>query len=210
MKSRRCSHCKKKGEQSQMLIRQLKAFCGTDCFANWAAANVTKLAKKGKAIERKAFNERKRKVKANDLGHQRDLTQRVFNRMRVLQELEWFYSRGLEPTCISCGKPLGNDQWCCGHYKSRGASPELRYDAKNTYLQHNRRCNQALSGDIAGTKTTHGYEKGLLIRFGEEEGQAIIDYCNAPHGPKKYTCDELANMRANFSRTIRELEKKAA
>lgn len=63
MKSRRCSHCKKKGEQSQMLIRQLKAFCNADCFANWAAANVTKLAKKGKQIERKSLKEKKAKLK---------------------------------------------------------------------------------------------------------------------------------------------------
>ncbi|MEM7421562.1 MAG: recombination protein NinG [Pseudomonadota bacterium] len=119
MKHRRCSHCKKKGPQESMLLRQLKAFCDQNCFAEWAAANVSKLAKKGKQIERKAFNERKRKVKLNDISHQRDMTQKAFNKMRVLQELDWFYSRGLEPTCISCGNPLGNDLWCCGHYKSR-------------------------------------------------------------------------------------------
>lgn len=210
MKSRRCSHCKKKGPQEEMLLRQLKAFCGTNCFAEWAAANVSKLAKKGKQIERKAFNERKRKVKLNDISHQRDMTQKAFNKMRVLQELDWFYSRGLEPTCISCGNPLGNDQWCCGHYKSRGAYPELRFDPMNTYLQHNRRCNMGLSGDIAGTKKTHGYTEGLKLRFGEVEGQKIIDYCNSPHEIKNYTCEELAAMRAEFNRTIRELEKKAA
>lgn len=210
MKNRRCPHCKKKALQSDMLLRQLKAFCDHDCFTEWAAANVSKLAKKGRQIERKEFAERKREVKLNDLSHQKKLTQKVFNKMRVLQELDWFYSRGLEPTCISCGNPLGNDQWCCGHYKTVGAQSELRFDPKNTYLQHNRRCNQGLSGDIAGTKTTHGYTEGLKIRFGEVEGQKIIDYCNSPHELKNYTCEELAAMRAEFNRVIRELEKKAA
>lgn len=210
MKSRRCSHCKKKGPQEAMLLRQLKAFCDQNCFAEWAAANVSKLARKGKQIERKAFAERKREVKLNDLSHQKKLTQKVFNKMRVLQELDWFYSRGLEPTCISCGNPLGNDQWCCGHYKTVGAQSELRFDPMNTYLQHNRRCNMGLSGDIAGTKKTHGYTEGLKLRFGEVEGQKIIDYCNSLHELKNYTCEELAAMRAEFNRTIRELEKKAA
>lgn len=210
MKTRRCSHCKKKGPKEQMLIRQLKAFCNQECFAEWAAANVDKLAREGRKIERKAFNEKKREVKLNNLPHQRKLTQKAFNKMRVLQELEWFQSRGLQPTCISCGKPLGNDQWCCGHYKTTGAQGELRFDPMNTFLQHNRRCNQNLSGDIAGTKTTHGYIEGLKIRFGEKEGQRIIDYCNSPHETKNYTCEDLAAMRAEFNRVVRELLNKAA
>ena len=106
--------------------------------------------------------------------------------MRVLQEFKWFADRGLEPTCISCGKKLGGDQWCNGHYKTRGSTPELALDPKNSYLQHNVLCNMHLSGDIEGTKATRGYKKGLIERFGEAEGQAIIDYCESPHKAKKY------------------------
>lgn len=127
--------------------------------------------------------------------------------MRVLQELLWFHERGMVPTCISCAKPLGGDQWCCGHFKTQGGHPELRYDPKNTYLQHNHHCNQRLSADIGGTKNTMGYLAGLKHRFGEEEGQAIIDYCESHHPAKNYTCDQLEEMRAEFAAEVRRIER---
>lgn len=147
-----------------------------------------------------------RDAKRRDLKWQHKLTQKAFNRMRVLEELLWFKQRGLEPECISCGRTLGGDQWCCGHFKTRGAQSGLRYDPKNTYLQHNHRCNMNLSGDIEGTKTTRGYKQGLKERFGEQEGQKIIDYCESNTSPVKWTWEELEQMRKNFNSRIRNLE----
>ena len=125
------------------------------------------------------------------------------NKLRVLQEKQWFKERGLEPTCISCGKP--NMDWCCGHFKTRGAQPELRYDPKNTFLQCNRYCNMALSGNIEGNKNTRGYKQGLIERFGDE-GQEILDYLDSPHDIKKWTWQELEELRTEINKKIRELE----
>ena len=63
-----------------------------------------------------------------------------------------------------------------------------------------------LSGDISGTKTTRGYKQGLIDRFGEEEGQSIIDYCETHSDPVKWTWEELEKMRSSFNKRIRELE----
>ena len=71
----------------------------------------------------------------------------------------------------------------------------------------NRRCNSGLSGDIAGTKTTRGYLNGLRERFGQQEGQSIIDYCESHTEAKKWTCDELERLRKQFNKRIRELTK---
>ena len=210
MSKRQCAHCKTRKPAEQMLIRGLKAYCSQDHFIEWAAGNVSSLAKQGRKKERQRFAEKKKAIKAENLSHQRKLTQDTFNRMRVLQELEWFSIRGMEPTCISCGLPLGGDQWCCGHFKTRGSHPELALDPKNTYLQHNVRCNKNLSGDIAGTKNTHGYIAGILNRFGQVEGQAIIDYCESHHPAKKYTGAQYKAMRAEFAKEIRRLEQKLA
>ena len=96
--------------------------------------------------------------------------------------------------------------WCCGHFKTRGSQRELAYDEKNTYLQCNRYCNKGLSGNINGNKTTRGYLQGLRDRFGEREAQGIIEYCEQKR-VKKWTCEELIEMRKKFNAEIRRLEK---
>ena len=147
--------------------------------------------------EKKAYYEK-------DLSKQKALTRVVFNKLRRLEEFKWFKDRGLEPECISCGKT--NMDWCCSHLKTVASRGDLRYDRMNTYLACNRYCNKGLSGNINGTKTTRGYLVGLAERFGQEEATKIIDYCDVVK-TKKWTCEELIEMRKQFNKEIRELEK---
>lgn len=166
-----------------------------------------KKAEQSKANQaRKASSLSKREFNRSDLSWQHEQTQKSFNKMRVLQELKWFYDRGIKPYCISCGKEKGNDAWCAGHFKTRGAHSELRYDHKNVFLQHNQRCNMRLSGDIHGARNRRGYLKGIVMRFGEVEGNAIIEHCEAHQGVRKYTCEELEQMRKEFNAEIRRLK----
>jgi hypothetical protein len=131
----------------------------------------------------------------------------VFNKLRRLEELKWFKDRGQQPTCISCGGELGGDVWACGHFKTVGASGQLRYDTDNTKLQHNKRCNKDLSGDIYGTATTRGYIRGLYERFGEEEAQRIINYCETNNAVKKWNWQEMEADRKGWAERIRKLER---
>ncbi len=202
---RRCLYCKEYKARESGRITPIGFFCNID-HAAWHARNKQNAANERivKRANAKA-KEKKRKFKKNDVNYQHDLTQPVFNKMRRLEELEWFKIRNLEPTCMSCGKMIGNDIWSCGHMKSVGAHSELRYDRKNSFLQHNMRCNRYLSGDIEGTKTTSGYKRGLILRFGAIEGQAIIDYCERYHPPIKYTGEQLIARRKQYNARIREL-----
>ena len=169
------------------------------------ARKLFKANNKAQKEKKKVNAKQKREFYANDVSHQHKLTQKVFNKMRVLEEKLWFKERGIKPYCISCGKP--NMDWCCSHFKSRGAQGNLRYDRNNTFLACNRYCNMALSGNIEGNKTTVGYKKGLIIRFGEEEGKRIIEYCTVNTQVKKWTGQELKEMRQEFNKQIRELER---
>lgn len=63
-----------------------------------------------------------------------------------------------------------------------------------------------LSGDISGTKTTRGYKQGLIDRFGEEQGQDIIDYCESNTAPVKWSWEELEKNRAKYNARILHLE----
>ena len=198
----RCGVCKSKYVAQ---YNTLQPTCNNfECMAAHATKTREK-AQKAEKKQRKANDKAfKQKVVIEDLGYQHGLTKPVFNRMRVLEEFKWFSDRDIEPYCISCQKT--NMDWCCGHFKTVGSQGNLRYDRLNTYLQCNRYCNMGLSGNIEGNKTTVGYKKGLLLRFGEDEGQWIIDYCEIHTEKADWYWEDLKNFRAEYSARIRELE----
>lgn len=121
--------------------------------------------------------------------------------MRRLEELLWFKERRIEPYCTSCQKPLGNDVWACGHYKTRGARSDLAFDRMNSFLQHNFSCNMHKSGDPEGMKI------GLSMRFGEEEAKRIIDYCEVRQETPKRSYEDWGAMRKEFNAEARRLAK---
>lgn len=174
-------------------------------FRNWCSADcaiVIARNKKEKSFK-KETRKRKKLLATKDIKKQHELTQKSFNKMRVLQEIAWFEDHGSQPTCISCNKP--NMDWCCGHFKTRKSQGNLRYDEKNTFLQCNYYCNMNMSGNIEGNKTTRGYKQGLIDRFGDE-GREVIEYCETNTQVKKWTCEELISMRSKFNSEIRRLQ----
>lgn len=182
-------------------------FCGIDHVYQHARSLQDK-AKKRK--EQKAARQVKQNKKdllelnRRNVDWQHELTQKSFNKMRVLEELLWFKGRGLQPGCISCGK---KHDFCCGHFKSRGAYSAIRYDRRNAFLQCNAYCNRQLSANIDGTKHSRGYKAGLAERFGESKAKEIIEYCEAQTQTVKYEWQELEEMRKGFNAEVRRLQK---
>jgi len=202
----KCTGCKSRFPKPPGFTAPAGNFHTYCCATEYGYRAAVKLRKKKEQQAKKEHTAAKKNLKRNDVRHQHKLTQKVFNRMRVLQELKWYSDRELPPRCISCQGLLGNDQWCCGHFKTTHNSV-LRYDPHNTYLQHNQRCNMRLSGDIAGTHNTMGYKKGLIVRFGNSAAQIVIDYCDNTNTVRKWTCEELIANRKRYNKTIRELEQ---
>lgn len=190
-------------------------FASAECRDRVAMANLKKIrdknAKKAAAAvkqKKKVIDKRnsdfKAKVKGDDLTHQLELTQKVFNRMRKLEE----FCKTAEPICISCEKPanLGNlGDFACGHLKTAGGFPELRFNTLNTWLQCNQYCNCRLSGNISGNKHTIGYMQGLKNMFNGAD--KLMRYLERPH--KNYTrdCESLKVVRAWCAGRVRQLEK---
>ncbi|MDB4261373.1 recombination protein NinG [bacterium] len=199
----KCKECK--GVRSAEVIKRLNPTCGA--YKCEVAHSDKVIAKKRKADDKAAdvaFAKKKKEFKRNDIPNQHKLTQQAFNRMRVLEELKWFSDKGIEPYCISCLKT--HMDWCCGHNKTVGAQGVLRYDPHNTKLQCNRYCNQGLSGNISGNKTTIGYKAGLAHRFGKDEAKWLADYLDMTTETKKWTADELEAIRFGAKKRIKELE----
>ena len=177
-------------------------FCNLECFQKKGV----KLLKKVGIDRSKAARKDLKEFNRVDVAWQHKTCQPVFNRSRVLEELQWFDEQGIEPYCISCGKTKMD--WCCGHYKTVGSARVIRYDRVNTYLQCNRYCNKALSGNIEGNKTTHGYKQGLLSRFGKSKGQEIMDYCaKKQHEKRKWTWQEVEQIKIESSEISRKIKK---
>lgn len=199
-RSRPCPVCREEFTPKRIGLKITKCCLNPGCVLDYA-----------KGVRAKDYDRQTKKMKKDfrkkDLSWQHAQCKIVFNKLRRLQELKWFADRGLEPICISCGKPKGGDIWANGHFKTVGSQGNLRYDPKNCYLQHNKSCNSSLSGDIYGTKTTHGYIQGLKNRFGEEEAQKIIDYCETNTQVVKWTCEQLEAMRKEWNKEIRLLKK---
>jgi hypothetical protein len=199
---RRCIFCKEYEYAEDGIVLNPGFFCSIEHATKYGHDKAVKTKEKAVKDKNKKF---KAKVLLKDVAYQHSITQPVYNRMRVLEEKLWYLERGLTPKCISCGK---KEDFCCGHFKTRGSQKNLAYDRVNNFLQCNTYCNKHLSGNINGNKNTRGYIAGLFERFGDEKAQEIIDYCEAHTEVKKWTGEELIGMRAEFNAKIRQLKQR--
>tara|TARA_Y100000782_G_scaffold86140_1_gene93531 strand:+ start:96 stop:662 length:567 start_codon:yes stop_codon:yes gene_type:complete len=188
MSKRQCAHCKTRKPAEQMLIRGLKAYCSQDHFIEWAAGNVSPLAKKGRTIERKRHQARKEKVKTKG-QHLRD-AQSEFNKYIRLRDAK-------EP-CISCGR-FHTGQYHAGHYLTVGAKPELRFEEDNCHKQC-APCNNHLSGNLVL------YRVNLINKIGLER----VEWLEGPHELPNWTIEQIQEIKKHYRRKWQELEKKAA
>lgn len=199
MKDKICRECKFTFEPRN----SLQVCCNMACAITYVRKKELAKERKAEKVVKNANSDQKRQFRTSDVPKQLALTQKAFNKLRKLEEVKWFTDRGLEPECISCGKT--HMDWCCGHLKTVASSGALRFSEKNTYLQCNKYCNSAKSGNIEGCKNTRGYKVGLVDRFGDE-GLEIIEWCESNQSQvKRWTGPELIEMRRQFNKQIREL-----
>ena len=166
-----CAICKEKFPPMNSLAK----VCSPDCAKKYAEQ--IRLKK-----ERKEDKERKQKLKTLS-DHKKEL-QDIFNK--------WVRERDYGLPCISCGSDKGYEQ--AGHYKSRGAYPELAYEPLNVAGQclH---CNLHMGGNI------HEYRKGLIARY----GQQVVDWLEGPHPPLKLSIEAIEQMKKYYRKATKEL-----
>jgi hypothetical protein len=103
-------------------------------------------------------------------------------------------ARDADLPCISCGR-YHQGQQHAGHYLSVGARPELRFEESNIHLQC-QPCNVHLSGNLIL------YRKALIEKIGIDQ----VEWLEGHHEPKKYTIDELKEIKAHYRTLTRELK----
>ena len=144
-------------------------------------------AKQAKAYAKETTRLR-REHRASDRGYQLKLTQSAFN--------AYIRGRDAGKPCISCQKNSGA-KMNAGHYLSVGAHPELRFNPLNCHLQCEA-CNSFLSGNVAR------YRINLIERI----GLGAVEELEGPHEPKKYTIDEIIEIKDTYKAKLKELAAK--
>ena len=102
--------------------------------------------------------------------------------------------------CISCGSMLGSGDvggaFDAGHFRSRGSSPHLRFDAERNIHGQCKRCNRYLSGNYSD------YRSGLVSRIGLES----VEKLEADNEPRKYTIEELKAIKCEYVAKLKEIK----
>ena len=170
-------------------MRSTAIACSYLCATQWVAARKEKLKKQEAKIERQLTKERKEKLKTrNDWIKECQVAFNAFIR-----------ERDKDKPCICCGKPLGESQvgggFDCGHYRSTGSAPHLRFCEDNAHGQ-TKFCNRYRAGNAVD------YRLGLIQRIGLERVEAI----EADNEPKKWTIDELKEIKQKYKLKLKELK----
>ena len=190
--ARRCKQCKAvelpPAAKCESIIEK-KGYCSVECLADHTKAKRIEAAIKK---ERAAIRQAKERFKTRQEWIKD--AQRWFNK--------WIRLRDAGQPCISCGNTGGNDKglgghnYDAGHYRSVGASPELRFEPDNCFKQCVK-CNRDMSGNVVNMRIE------ILKRIGQER----LDFIEGSHKPKKYTIDDLKEIKAKYKSLCYELEK---
>lgn len=166
-----------------------QTWCGPECGLLIARAKQDKQRKAVAQVERREIKVRKEKLKSR-ADHMRE-AQVCFN--------AWIRERDRGHACISCDT-TADVQFCAGHYRTVGSCPELRFEPLNVHRQCNKNCNLEKSGNILEYR----------IRLVRKIGAEALAWLEGPHEPKKYTIDELQQIKALYRQKLRDLQKQEA
>ena len=162
---------------------------GWECALKIANKARVKREQAEKKIERKTIKEAKEKLKTR-----RDWmkeAQQAFN--------AFIRERDKDKPCICCGQPLGSGEvggaYDCGHYRSVGSAPHLRFDERNAHAQR-KQCNRWGAGRAVD------YRLGLIRRIGLD----AVEDLEANNDTQKWSIDELIKLRDMYRAKLRGIK----
>ena len=98
--------------------------------------------------------------------------------------------------CISCQNPIKNGSGEAGHYRSRKAASQLRFDLDNIHLQCHH-CNVHLSSNAIE------YRINLVKKIGAERVEALENN----NQEKRWTIEEAKDIKQKYTLLLKELKK---
>lgn len=174
--------------------RPMQPVCASfECRVAYATTQAEKSRQKREKAERQAIRKRREALKTR-----RDYineAQTAFN--AYIRERD----KGLP--CICCGVPIGwgvatssvGGAGDCGHYRSVGSAPHLRFTEINAALQ-SKKCNRWGAGRAVD------YRIGLIKRLGE----SLVAALEADQTSRKWSIEELIEIRDLYKWATKELK----
>jgi hypothetical protein len=165
-------------------VRAMAVVCSPMC--------AIKLGKAKKAAAKVTLKARKEAIKRK--GEYVKEAQTAFN--------AFIRARDYDKPCICCGRPLGSGDvggaFDCGHYRSTGSAPHLRFHEDNAAAQR-KVCNRHGAGRAVD------YRIGLAARI----GMARVESLEADNTPRHFTKDDLKAIRATYQAKLKQLKEQA-
>ena len=186
MKSRKCKCCKTEFTP----IRPMQKVCSPEC-AYTLVKEKAEQARRKEAIKDR-LSVRKRLDAMQTLPQLVKRAQTAFN--------SFIRARDFGKPCISCGIELTESgiggRVDCGHFRSVGSAPNLRFEENNAHSQC-KRCNRYLGGNAIE------YRKRLIERIGLAEVERI----EADQTVRKYTRDFLIQLASEYRAKTKVLQQ---
>lgn len=191
-KPRTCRICKKEFQP----VRCLQSVCSFECEVQRGII----LAERSKNKREKA--ERKAEAESIKLLREKLKTRSDYMKEAQIAFNAYIRYRDRDKPCICCGRPLTLEAvgggFDCGHYRSVGSAPHLRFDERNAHGQ-TKKCNRYGAGRAVD------YRRGLIERIGLAEVESI----EADQEQRKYTIEELKEIKALYVAKLRDLKCKS-
>lgn len=175
--SAKCSVC----ERPFVRRNSLHRVCSPRC--------AVKTVRQAKAAEKAALKSRQEAAKPRS-AWLKD-AQAAFN--------AYIRKRDENQPCICCGKWSDSETrggtWDCGHYRSTGSAPHLRFDERNAHRQL-KQCNRYGAGRAVD------YRIGLIARI----GQQAVDALESDQTARKYTVSDLRAIRNEYKQKLKAMQ----
>lgn len=178
MKTKNCKVCKAEYTPQRMGQRVCSPLCAM------AMAKSDRVKAERKAVIKQTREDRQRLKRRADWMRE---AQQAFN--------AWVRLRDAHLPCVSCGRHH-EGQFHAGHYLSVGARPEIRFEPDNAWKQC-APCNNHLSGNAVLFRIE------LIKRIGLER----VEWLEGKHEAKKYSVEELREIRDTYRQMARDLKK---
>ena len=162
-----------------------KNFNQKNCFENIECIKAEIDVKKKAKVKSWSKEKKIRKDRLKTKGDYLKEVQTVFNKFIRL--------RDFKQLCISCSKEAKKKN--AGHYRSVGSCPELRFEELNVHLQCEY-CNTYLHANLIN------YRINLILKIGVNN----IKWLEGNHKPKRYTVEQLMELKEYYKKKIKGLE----
>lgn len=185
-KQKKCRVCGELFTQTRAIQPVCQNF---DCMVAFADKKASISRKRRERVERIEAKARRERIK----------TRREYIKEAQIAFNAFIRERDKDKPCICCGKPLASDSvgggFDCGHYRSVGSAPHLRFNEDNAHGQ-TKQCNRWGAGRAVD------YRIGLVNRIGLERVEAL----EADQEPRKYSIEELKEIIATYKQKLKALK----